>query len=112
MDQDKTCVCPDHVGYAGSYVVEDALSDKVKGNRTLSKEVKDVLANKKRADLVAGRVSAAQGFVLASDFCEFEKNYLNYRYKVVDPYFDVLSSAGAKPPSSKLTKHLVRMVAR
>lgn len=71
-------------------MVEDALTDKVKGNRALSKEVKEVLQNKQKADLVAGRVSAGPGYVLASDFCEFELAYLKHRTKVTQPHIAVL----------------------
>lgn len=78
-------------GYSGSYCIEDALNDKVKGNRALSKEVKDVLTNKKRADLAAGRVSASPGYVLASDFCKFELAYLKYRYNVVESHYELLT---------------------
>ena len=63
----------------------------MKGNRALSKEVKDVLTNKKRADIAAGRVSAAPGYVLASDFCKFELEYLKYRYEVVEAHYDLLA---------------------
>ena len=87
-------------GFAGNYFVEDALLDKVKGNRALSKEVKDVLANKKHADLAAGRVSASPGYVLASDFCKFELEYLKYRYEVVEAHYDVLAGVRLACPSS------------
>ena len=86
------CISHD-AGFAGAYTVENALTDKVKGNRALSKEVKEVLQNKKKADLISGRVSMGPGYVLASDLCEFELKYLAYRARVTEPHVAVLTGA-------------------